>query len=96
MFIPSSVISTKGTIFDLKCPGEYDKDSKRLFLLPNGSVYKARKYTDVCQMLLTIAYNEDALFFLYDKDTNLAAEDGYWPRQILFIHFKDIDDFTFT
>ena len=95
MFIPSSVISTRGIIFDLKCPGEYDKDSKRLFLLPNGSVYKARKFKDVCQMLLTIAYNEDVMFFLYNKDTNLAAEDGYWPRQILFTPSVDIY-FTFT
>ena len=80
MFIPSFVIRTKGIIFELKCPGEYDKDSQRLFLLSNGSVNKARKYKDVCKMLLTIAYNEDEMFFLYDKDTNLAAEYGYWPR----------------
>ena len=76
------MISTNGIIFELKCPGEYDKDSQRLFLFPNGSVNKARKLKDVCKMLLTIAYNEDAMFFLYDKDTNLAAEDGYWPRKI--------------
>ena len=66
----------------MKCPGEYDKDSKRLFLFPNGSVNKARKLNDVCKMLLTIAYNEDEIYFLYDKDTNLAAEDGYWPRKV--------------
>lgn len=47
-------------------------------------------------MLLTIAYNEDVMFFLYNKDTNLAAEDGYWPRKILFIQSVDIDLFTFT
>ena len=77
------MISKKGIIFDLKCPGEYNKLSKRLFLLSNGLVNKARKFKDVCKMFLTIAYNEDNLFFMYDKDTNLAAEYGYWPRKIL-------------
>ena len=82
------MLSTKGIIFDLKCPAEYNKHSKRLFLLPNGSVNKARKFKDVCKMFLTIAYNEDNLFFLYDKDTNLAKEYGYWPRKILFSNIQ--------
>ena len=43
-------------------------------------------------MFLTIAYNEDNLFFMYDKDTNLAAEYGYWPRKILLSNlWKDIN-----
>ena len=74
------MISTKGVIFDLKCTGEYDREPNTLFLLPNGSLNKARNFKDICKMLLTIAYNEDNLFFMYDKDTNLAAEYGYWPR----------------
>ena len=73
VFIPSSTVSKKGIIFDMKCPGEYDRESQSLYIF-NNTVNKAKRFQDVCKMYLTIAYNEDAMFFMYDKETNLALE----------------------
>ena len=74
VFIPSSTVSKKGIIFDMKCPGEYDRESQSLYIFSNGTVNKAKRFQDVCKMYLTIAYNEDSMYFMYNKETNLALE----------------------